>query len=200
MRVSEAIATRRAIKQFDPEHQLSEADQDRLIELAMQSPTAFNLQHWRFVVVRDPARRQAIREVAWDQAQVTDASMLVILTGRRDVWQDEAERVWRDAPSEVREMMAGAIDAYYRDKPQVERDEVMRSCGIAGQSLMLAAREMGLDSCPMDGFDFEAVGRLINLPDDHLISFMVAIGKKAADVWPRPGQLSLDEVRHVDGF
>ncbi|WP_410473518.1 nitroreductase family protein [Guyparkeria sp. TX1] len=97
-------------------------------------------------------------------------------------------------------MMAGAIDAYYRDKPQVERDEVMRSCGIAGQSLMLAAREMGLDSCPMDGFDFEAVGRLINLPDDHLISFMVAIGKKAADVWPRPGQLSLDEVRHVDGF
>lgn len=200
MRVSEAIATRRAIKQFDPEHQLSEADQDRLIELAMQSPTAFNLQHWRFVVVRDPARRQAIREVAWDQAQVTDASMLVILTGRRDVWQDEAERVWRDAPAEVREMMAGAIDAYYRDKPQVERDEVMRSCGIAGQSLMLAAREMGLDSCPMDGFDFEAVGRLINLPDDHLISFMVAIGKKAADVWPRPGQLSLDEVRHVDGF
>lgn len=200
MRVSEAIETRRAIKQFDPEHQLPEADQDRLIELAMQSPTAFNLQHWRFVVVRDPARRQAIREVAWDQAQVTDASMLIILTGRRDVWQDEAERVWRDAPAEVREMMAGAIDAYYRDKPQVERDEVMRSCGIAGQSLMLAAREMGLDSCPMDGFDFEAVGRLINLPDDHLISFMVAIGKKAADVWPRPGQLSLDEVRHVDGF
>ncbi|MFO7808130.1 nitroreductase family protein [Guyparkeria sp.] len=200
MRVSEAIETRRAIKQFDPEHHLSEADQDRLIELAMQSPTAFNLQHWRFVVVRDPARRQAIRDVAWDQAQVTDASMLVILTGRRNVWQDEAERVWRDAPPEVQELMTGAIDAYYRDKPQVERDEVMRSCGIAGQSLMLSAREMGLDSCPMDGFDFEAVGRLINLPDDHLISFMVAIGKKASDVWPRPGQLSLDEVRHVDGF
>ncbi|MFI9652086.1 nitroreductase family protein [Guyparkeria halopsychrophila] len=200
MQVSEAIATRRAIKQFDPEHQLSEADQDRLIELAMQSPTAFNLQHWRFVVVRDPARRQAIRDVAWDQAQVTDASMLVILCGRRDVWQTQAERVWRGAPAEVREMMAGAIDAYYRDKPQVERDEVMRSCGIAGQSLMLAAREMGLDSCPMDGFDYQAVGRLIDLPDDHLISFMVAIGKKAADVWPRPGQLSLDEVRLVDGF
>lgn len=200
MRVSEAIETRRAIKQFDPEYQLAAADQDRLIELAMHSPTAFNLQHWRFVVVRDPARRQAIREVAWDQPQVTDASMLVILCGRRDVWRHEAERVWRDAPADVRELMTGAIDAYYRDKPQVERDEVMRSCGIAGQSLMLAAREMGLDSCPMDGFDFEAVGRLINLPDDHLISFMIAIGKKAGDVWPRPGQLSIDEVRHVDGF
>jgi len=200
MQVSEAIQTRRAIKQFDPEHRLSEAEQDRLIELAMQSPTAFNLQHWRFVVVRDPAQRQAIREVAWDQAQVTDASMLVILCGRRDVWQREAERVWRDAPAEVRQMMAGAIDAYYRDRPQVERDEVMRSCGIAGQTLMLAAREMGLDSCPMDGFDFDAVGRLIDLPEDHLISFMVAIGRKAADVWPRPGQLPIDEVRRVDRF
>lgn len=200
MQVSDAIETRRAIKQFDPDHTLSSAEQDRLIELAMKSPTAFNLQHWRFVVVRDPAQRQAIREVAWDQAQVTDASMLVILCGRRDVWQTEAERVWRGAPAEVQEMMHGAIDAYYRDQPQVERDEIMRSCGIAGQTLMLAAREMGLDSCPMDGFDFDAVGRLIGLPDDHVISFMVAIGKKAADVWPRPGQLAIDDVRLIDRF
>lgn len=200
MQVSEAIESRRAVKAFDPDHRLSESEQNRLIELAMRSPTAFNLQHWRFVVVRDPQRRRQIRDVAWDQAQVTDASMLVILCGRRDVWKRDAARVWKDAPAEVREMMAGAIDAYYRDLPQVERDEVMRSCGIAGQTLMLAAREMGLDSCPMDGFDYEAVGRLINLPDDHLISFMVAIGKKAQDVWPRPGQLSRDEVMRVDGF
>ncbi|MDG4867939.1 nitroreductase family protein [Guyparkeria sp. 1SP6A2] len=200
MQVTEAIESRRAIKSFDPEHRLSEAEQDRLIELAMLSPTAFNLQHWRFVVVRDPAQRQAIREVAWDQAQVTDASMLVILCGRRDVWEHDVERVWKNAPENVQEMMAGAIDAYYRGLPQIERDEVMRSCGLAGQTLMLAAREMGLDSCPMDGFDYEAVGRLINLPDNHLISFMVAIGKKADEVWPRPGQLSLDEVRQVDAF
>lgn len=200
MQVTEAIESRRAIKSFDPEHRLSETEQDRLIELAMRSPTAFNLQHWRFVVVRDPAKRKAIREVAWDQPQVTDASMLVILCGRRDVWAHDVERVWKNAPENVQEMMAGAIDAYYRGLPQVERDEVMRSCGIAGQTLMLAAREMGLDSCPMDGFDYEAVGRLINLPDNHLISFMVAIGKKADEVWPRPGQLPLDEVRQIDAF
>ncbi len=200
MQVTEAIESRRAIKSFDPEHRLSEAEQDRLIELTMLSPTAFNLQHWRFVVVRDPAQRQAIREVAWDQAQVTDASMLVILCGRRDVWEHDVERVWKNAPENIQEMMAGAIDAYYRGLPQVERDEVMRSCGLAGQTLMLAAREMGLDSCPMDGFDYEAVGKLINLPDNHLISFMVAIGKKADEVWPRPGQLSLEEVRQVDAF
>ncbi len=200
MQVTEAIESRRSVKAFDPDHRLSEVEQHRLIELAMKSPTAFNLQHWRFVVVRDPERRRQIREVAWDQAQVTDASMLVILCGRLDVWKHDAARVWKDAPADVREMMSGAIDAYYRGRPDVERDEVMRSCGIAGQTLMLAAREMGLDSCPMDGFDYEAVGRLIDLPEDHLISFMVAIGRKARDVWPRPGQLSRDEVMRVDGF
>ena len=52
----------------------------------------------------------------------------------------------------------------------------------------------------MDGFDFDAVGRLIGLPDDYVISFMVAIGKKAADVWPRPGQQAIDEVRFIDRF
>ena len=135
------IETRRAIKQFDPKHTLSPAEQDRLIELAVQSPTAFNLQHWPFVVVRDEAQRQAIREVAWDQSQVTDASMLVILCGRLDVWENEPKRVWRDAPEAAQEMMIGAIDAYYRDLPQVQRDEVMRTCGIAGQTLMLAARK-----------------------------------------------------------
>jgi nitroreductase len=91
-------------------------------------------------------------------------------------------------------MMVPAIDGYYRDQPQVQRDEAMRTCGIAGQTLMLAAREFGLDSCPMDGFDFDAVAKLIQLPEDHVIAFMVAIGKKSKDVWPKPGQLSTQDV------
>lgn len=53
--------------------QVSEAIESRLIELAMMSPTAFNLQHWRFVVVRNPERRRQIREVTGDQ--VTNASV-----------------------------------------------------------------------------------------------------------------------------
>ena len=55
------------------------------------------------------------------------------------------------------------------------------------------ASAMGYDSCPMVGFDFESVAKLINLPDDHIICMAVAIGKKTQDIWPRSGQLSLDE-------
>lgn len=70
----------------------------------------------------------------------------------------------------------------------------MRSCGLAGMAIMLAAKDMGYDSCPMDGFDFDAVGEIIHLPKDHLISFMVAVGKGILPPWPKPGQLGYDEV------
>ncbi len=194
MHLFDAIRSRRAVKHFDPEFKLSESEQSELLDLAMQSPTAFNLQHWRFVVVDDAETRQAIRAVAWDQPQVTDASMLIIMCADVMSWEKNAARVWAGAPDAVREMMVPAIDAYYRDRPQTQRDEVMRSCGIAGQTLMLAARAMDLDSCPMDGFDFDAVAKIIRLPADHEIAFMIAIGKKTRDVWPKPGQLGMNEV------
>ena len=138
---------------------MPEEDIQRLLDLAMLSPTAFNLQNWRFVVVRDPALRQKIRAVSWNQAQVTEASLLVILCADLRAWEKQPERYWRDAPPGVAEVLVPAIGNYYQGREPVQRDEAMRSCGIAAQTLMLAARAMGYDSCPMDGFDFEAVGR-----------------------------------------
>ncbi|HSR36002.1 MAG TPA: nitroreductase family protein [Desulfurivibrionaceae bacterium] len=195
-----AIETRRAVKHYDPNHRMSEAESERLLRLAMLSPTAFNIQNWRFVVVRDPALRQEIRQVAWNQAQVTDASLFVILCADLKSWEREPGRYWCNAPPEVREYIVPAIDAYYRGKPQVERDEAMRSCGIAAQTLMLAAKAMGYESCPMDGFDFAAVGRLINLPSDHVIAMFVAIGKPMKEAWPRGGQIAMAEAVIQDRF
>ncbi len=200
MHTEEAIRTRRAVKAYDPSFQLSREEQDELLQLALLAPSAFNLQHVRFVEVSDPALRAQIREVGWNQAQMTDASMLVVICAQVDSWEKNVRRVWEGAPREVQDYMAGAIDAYYRGKPQVQRDEAMRSCGLMAQTLMLAARAKGLDSCPMDGFDFDAVGKLINLPDNHVIALMVAVGKRAAEPKPRVGKLPFDEVVIRDRF
>ncbi|MCX7712500.1 MAG: nitroreductase family protein [Chthoniobacterales bacterium] len=194
METFEAIYGRRAVKAFDPNHRMTEGEVRRLLEAAMQSPTAFNIQHWRALVVTDPELRKQIRAVAWDQPQVTDASLLVILTGDLMAWKKDPSRYWRNAPKETADFLVKAIYDYYAGKPDVQRDEVMRSCGMFGQTLMLAAQAMGYQSCPMDGFDFDAVARLINLPPDHVISFMIAIGKGIKEPWPKPGQLSYDEV------
>jgi nitroreductase len=194
MQVSEAIQSRRSIKWYDSDHAMPEAVFRELMELAILSPTAFNIQNWRFVRVTDAEQRVAIRKVSWDQAQVTDASELLVLCFDNQAWSRDPERYWKHAPQEVQDILVPAIHEYYNGKPQVIRDEGMRSSGLAGQAIMLIAKELGYDTCPMDGFDYEAVGKIINLPDDHDIAYMIAIGKGSRDPWPRPGQLALDDV------
>jgi nitroreductase len=194
MNTLEAITARRAIKHYDPAHVMTDAETRQLLEAAMQAPTAFNIQHWRFVTVIDPELRKQIRAVAWDQAQVTDASLLIVLCADKDAWQKDAARYWKDAPQPVQDFLVPAIGQYYAGRDQVQRDECMRSCGLAGMTIMLAAKAMGYDSCPMDGFDFDAVAKIIKLPEDHVISFMIAVGKGTQPAWPKPGQLPYDEV------
>lgn len=199
MKTEEAIRARRSVKEYDPAHKMTDDEINTLLSLATLSPTAFNIQNWRFVIVTDPELRKKIREVAWNQSQVTDASLFIVLCANLTSWM-QPDRYWVNAPEEVRNFMIPAIDEYYRGKDQVQRDEAMRSCGIAAQTLMLAAQSMGYDSCPMDGFDFDKVAELIKLPDDHVITMFVAIGKGVKEPWPRPGQLQLDEVVITNTF
>lgn len=200
MDVITAIETRRSIKQFDPQHSMSEADISKLLSLTLLSPTAFNIQHWRFVLVKDRALREEIRAISWMQPQITDASLLIVLCADVKAWQKQTERYWQNAPADVREGVVAAIDDYYQGHETRQRDETMRSCGIAAQTLMLAAKALGYDSCPMDLADMEAVGKMIGLPEDHVIAMFVAIGKGMREAWPRPGQLRMSEVVITDHF
>ncbi|WP_275269926.1 nitroreductase family protein [Limnobacter sp. P1] len=194
MELFDAIYQRRAIKAFDPEHIVSENDEKKLFEAAIQAPTSFNIQHWRFVVVRDKALRAEMRKLGNDQAQITDASLLVIMTADTKAWQKEPARYWTQAPKEVADLLVGWMGPFHDGRDWLQRDEAQRSIGMAMQTLMLAAKGIGLDSCPMIGFDIEAVAKLINLPADHVMGPMVAIGKGTKAPWPKPGQLSLEEV------
>jgi len=194
MNVTQAINTRRSIKTYDAHHKMTQAEIDQLMSLAMLSPTAFNIQNWRFVVVTEPVLRQQIRAVSWNQAQVEEASILIVLVADLNAWAKQPERYWKDAPKAVGDVLIPAIGQYYKDNAQAQRDEAMRSCGMAAMTIMLAAKEMGYDTCPMDGFDFDAVGKLLNLPSDHIPTMFVTVGKGIKDAWPRGGQLAIDEV------
>lgn len=140
MNVSQAILERRSVKAYDPQHQMTEAELNQLMSLAMLSPTAFNIQNWRFVVVTDPALRKEIRAVSWDQAQVEEASALIVLTADLQAWAKQPERYWQNAPKPVQDFLVPAIGQYYTGKEQVQRDEAMRSCGMAAMTIMLAAK------------------------------------------------------------
>ncbi len=194
MNVIEAIQTRRSIKHYDTHHKMTQAEIESLLALAMLSPTAFNIQHWRFVVVTDPVLRQQIRAVSWNQAQVEEASLLIVLTADLQAWAKQPQRYWQNAPQAVQDYLVPAIGHYYENNERVQRDEAMRSCGIVAQTIMLAAKEMGYDTCPMDGFDFDAVGHLLNLPSDHMPAMFITVGKAIKPALPRAGQLAMRDV------
>ncbi|MHC4879669.1 MAG: nitroreductase family protein [Planctomycetota bacterium] len=196
----EAIYQRRSVKHYDPEHELTDDEVSKLMDAAIQSPTSFNMQNWRFVLVRDKDLRSQIRDAAWGQSQVTDASLLILLTADLNAWGKSPERYWEGAPEDVVQSMSGMTVKFYKDAEQLQRDEAMRSCGLAGQTIMLATKAMGYDSCPMIGFDPVKVAELINLPEDHVIGFMITVGKAAQPARPKCGQLSLDEVVIHDRF
>lgn len=194
MNLHQAITERRSIKQFDPECRLSEAEFQQLMADAIQAPTSFNIQHWRFVRVQDAELRKAIRAAAWNQAQVTDAAELLIVVADTQAWNKQPERYWRNVDAEKQNMLVSMLKAFYQGREWIQRDEAIRSGAFAAQNIMLSARALGYGSSPMIGFDQEQVARLIGLPEDHVIVMMLAIGKAAGEAWPRGGQLSLDEL------
>lgn len=190
----QAIYQRRAVKHFDPAHHLTADEESQLLEAAIQAPTSFNIQHWRFIVLRDVELRQRIRALAFDQAQVTDASLLVLITADAQAWRKQPERYWRNAPPAVRDLLVGWIAPFHEGRDWLQRDEAQRSIGMAAQTLMLAAKGLGYDSCPMIGYDLDAVAELVGLPEDHVLGPMIAIGRATQPTWPKPGQLELTEL------
>lgn len=201
MNVVDAIYNRRSVKHFDPEHKMTTEEETKLFEAVLQAPTSFNIQHWRFIVLRDPELRTKIREeLGNNQAQMTDASLLVLFTADTKAWQKEPNRYWQNAPQEVAELLVGWMGPFHEGREWLQRDEAQRSIGIAMQTMMLAAQGLGYQSCPMIGFEIDQVAELVNLPADHVMGPMVAIGKGTKEAWPKPGQLPLEEVVFENKF
>lgn len=197
----EAIYQRRAVKHFDPNYEMSQEHETKLLQAMIQAPTSFNIQHWRFVILRDKELRVKIRkDFGNDQAQMTDASLLILFTADKDAWRKQPERYWAKAPKEVADLLVGWMGPFHEGREWLQRDEAQRSIGMAMQTLMLAAKSLGYDSCPMIGFDIEKVADLINLPQDHVMGPMVAVGKGLKEAWPKPGQLALDQVVVENSF
>ena len=200
MDVIDAVYSRRSVKQFDPDHVISKDDERRLLEATIHSPSSFNIQHWRLIIPRDPELRTQIADAGYGQSQFRDASLLVIFTADTRAWQKSPERYWVNAPRNVSSLQVQRIRETHADNEPLQRDEAQRSIGIAMQTLMLVAQSMGYETCAMMGYDPEKVSTLIQLPGDHVLGPIVAVGKALRQPLPRPAQLPLAEVTLENTF
>lgn len=199
MNTLESIRERRSIKHFDSTHSLSEEEINILMEHALLSPTSFNMQNWRFVLITDPNQKRKLQSAAYGQAQVADASLAIALCANLKAHR-QAERYWENAEPAARKIIVPMIHKFYEGKNKLQHDEAIRSIGIAAQTLMLSAKAMGYDSCPMIGFDPKQVAEIIKLPVNHEIGMLLAIGKALRPAGPRSGPIPFKEICFKEHF
>ncbi len=102
MNVLEALRQRRSVKHFDTAHVMPAADITQLLAATLYSPTSFNIQNWRFVAVTELDVKKQLRAAAWDQPQVSEASLIVVICADVKAWEKQPQRYWRNAPEKCK--------------------------------------------------------------------------------------------------
>jgi len=177
---------RHSVRQYQSGLTIGDDELHAIFDLVVLSPSSFNLQHWQFVVVREPARKVALRALAYGQAQVEHCAAAIVVCGRLDAHRDAA-RIYADAGREMQDKYVPMIEGVYRDQPQLQREEAIRSGALAGMTLMYAAKARGWDTGPMIGFDAAKVAGMLALPDSVVPVMLVVLGKALDGVQPARG-------------
>lgn len=184
-----AYQARYATKVFDPNKKITDADLEMLIQSLILSPSSFGLQPWHFVVVSNSEIKQKLQTVSWNQAQVGDCSHLFVLCARTNLDQKYADKLIQltadnaGIPVESLGQYAGMISNFLNSKTAEELTNwSQKQVYIALSFLMSMAASLGLDSCPMEGFDPNAYNEILNLSSQGLTATLVLpVGYRGAD-------------------
>lgn len=192
---------RRTERAFDSKVNISDAELRSIFKLAFNTPSAFNLQHWRFVVTRQQSVKSDLFELCYFQRQILDCSAVITICGNLRAYLD-AELIYKDQTTEVKDKFIPMIKAIYSDDPKLQRDEVMRSGGLVAMSLIYAAKNEGWDTGPMIGFDAEKVSLRLNLEENITPVMMITVGKRMGRISleARPFRYSLKDVVHLETY
>lgn len=189
MELLQALNWRYATKTFDASKKVPDDVLTNIMEAARLAPSSYGLELWKFVVVDNAELRTKIREVAWNQGQVTDASHLVVLCRQATATAEDVEKFVKYT-AEVRGMDVSALDGYKQMMLGAVSgmDEEKKANWMAKQVylalgfLMSAAAEAGVDTCPMEGFDPAKVDEILGLEARGLKSVVLCpVGYRSAD-------------------
>jgi nitroreductase len=197
MEFSEIVQQRRSIKSYQPEKEISDAELKDLMQEVVLSPSSFNLQHWTFIAVRNKSLKEKIQAASWNQEQVGTCSVLLVICGKLDSYQDAPE-IYQGATQGIQDMILPKIKGFYDGKDQLQRDEAIRSASLAAMTLMLGAHNRGWGTVPMIGFDPDAISKLAKLKPNYIPVMLMTLGYKKDDPRPRDSRRPIEEVVRIN--
>jgi nitroreductase len=194
MPLSELVRLRRATESFAPEP-VPDRGLEQILRVGLEAPSSYNLQPWRFVVVRDGSQRRKLRMAAMNQQKVEEAPVVIVACGDTLGWREDLEEVIRlgqehgiggDAWAErKRKNVTSDLGSY----PNISM-WVAKQTMTAATTMMWMAEALGYDTGPMEGFDEEEVRTVLRIPRHVRVLFLSAIGRLRGEDGKYPGRLS----------
>ena len=201
--ITQVLLERRATMHFTDE-EVPEEYLNAILNFGGQAPSGYNLQPWRFIVVRDAENRKRLQKVAYNQPKVAEAAVVLICFGMQEEWKERAGEVFREGA----ERGAGDVATW-----QQARDSAVQALSaipaqtwlnrhtmIAVTTMMLVAESYGFDTAPMEGFDPAGVKREFELPDEAEVCALLAIGRAAQPDKVYAGRFELDRIVYSERY
>jgi nitroreductase len=205
MTFKDVMYGRRAVNFFDPEKPVPDELLNDMIELAAQAPSGFNIQPWSLIVLKDQADKLRLQQHAWNQPKISEAPVTLIVLADMDGWKpghpflekNFTEMVKSGAMSQdQREWFDGACQTLYGASETRGVAFACKNTAFFAMSLMLAAKSLGLDTHPMDGFDIDKVRAEFKIPENYWIPLLLSVGYFRSDetLMPAKWRKSADEI------
>ncbi len=196
--ITEVLLDRRATINFKPDEEVPSDILEAILRFGAQAPSGYNLQPWRFIVVREQANRDRLKSVAYNQPKVGQAPVVIIAVGMKEEWKETADEVFREgaargagSPDTVDKAKQGAFDFLSTIPMNVW---VNRHTMIAATTMMLVAESYGFDTAMMEGFDAAGIKREFGIPDEGEVVCLLAIGRAQEPDKPYTGRFPLNRI------
>jgi nitroreductase len=210
--LSELVRERRATPHFEPTP-IHEQDLRKIIEAGLHAPSGYNMQPWRFVVVRDPEKRKQLRDAAMGQPKVEEAPVIIVACGDPEAWRtgdlDEMLRLGnehgfpKEKNDDARQSVTGLLGGKGGEAAGIRGDIniwLNRHVMIAYTTMMWMAEALGYDTAPMEGFWEDKVKKVLNIPEHVRVVALLGIGKRKGADKPFGGRFDESKLVFADNW
>ncbi|MCK1974014.1 nitroreductase family protein [Bacillus safensis] len=181
------VRERRSASNFLPNISISREELNSIFEEVKLAPSAFNLQHTQYVVVQTEELKEQVREAAFGQYKVHSASAAIIVLGDPNAYEHAGD-IYEGLKmlgilnkQQYEEMVRETMSFYEQRGADFQKEEAIRNASLSAMLFMLAAKNKGWDTCPMIGFDPEAMKKVLNIQSDLVPVLMITLGKEKVE-------------------
>jgi putative NAD(P)H nitroreductase len=204
METKNLFEQRRSVNFFDPNKGLEDVKLKEIINLAVLAPSAFNLQPWRIIAVKTAENREKLCTLSNNQPKIKEAPVVLIIVGNKNGW-DDSNPVWQ----EMLQSMGGnkaAVDGFkqsaaflYGSSDERRLKFAESNAGLLGMSIMIAAKECGVDSHPMSGIDFDGIRNGFGMKEEETVVMLICLGffDETKQLYPRRPRRMFDDIATI---